>query len=88
MPDITLAEKSKRNLLIGKSWEYLSDNFHKFTEDNRIKIALELIKKSMPTLLEGKGFENKQIVIFRNEQSLKEINIGNPQQRIEKVVSA
>jgi hypothetical protein len=53
MPDITLAEKSKRNLLIGKSWGYLCDNFHKFTEDNRIRIALEVCKKNMPTILEG-----------------------------------
>ena len=53
MPDITLAEKSKRNLLIGKSWEYLCDNFHKFTEDNRIRIALEITKKNMPTVIEG-----------------------------------
>lgn len=53
MPDITLAEKSKRNMLIGKTWEYLCDNFHKFSEDNKIRIALEIAKKNMPTILEG-----------------------------------
>ena len=53
MPDITKAEKSKRNLLIGKTWEYLCDNFHKFNEENRIRIALELCKKNMPTIIEG-----------------------------------
>lgn len=53
MPDITLAEKSKRNLLIGKTWEYLCDNFHKFSEENKIRISLELVKKNMPTILGG-----------------------------------
>ena len=40
-------------MLIGMSWEYLCDNFHKFKEDNRIRIALEITKKNMPTILEG-----------------------------------
>ena len=53
MPDITLAEKSKRNFLIDKTWEYLADNFHKFSEDNKIRIALEIAKKNMPTVIEG-----------------------------------
>lgn len=53
MPDITLEEKKKRNSLIGKSWEYLCDNFHKFSQDNRIRIALEITKKNMPTVIEG-----------------------------------
>ena len=53
MPDITLNEKNHRNRLISCSWEYLCDNFHKFKEDNRIKIALEVCKKNMPTVIEG-----------------------------------
>jgi hypothetical protein len=47
------AQRNKKELLIGKSWTYLYNNFHKFSQDNKIKIALELSKKDMPTKLEG-----------------------------------
>lgn len=53
MPDITKGEKSIRELFIGKCWSYLDENFHKFSDANKIKIALELSKKSIPTVLEG-----------------------------------
>jgi predicted metallopeptidase len=46
-------EKSLKQLFVGKCWEYLNDNFHKFTETNKIKIALELCKKDIPTEISG-----------------------------------
>ena len=46
-------EKKNKRILLQKGWEYLNDNFHKFSEDNKIRIALELVKKDMPTILEG-----------------------------------
>jgi hypothetical protein len=46
-------EKSIKELFVGKCWEYLNDNFHKFSEANKIKIALELSKKDLPTQLTG-----------------------------------
>jgi len=77
MPDITLSEKSKRNLLIGKTWEYLCDNFHKFNEENRIRIALELCKKNMPTILEG-DMTNKIILMptVKIDGKEQEVKIG------------
>lgn len=39
--------------LVDMSKKYLHDNFHKFSDTNKIKIALALITKSMPTQLEG-----------------------------------
>jgi len=68
MPDITLAEKGKRNLLIGKSWEYLCDNFHKFTEDNRIRIALEIVKKNIPTEIIGQTAGDTKIIVVRDKK--------------------
>ena len=41
------SEKSIKELFIGKCWVYLNDNFHKFTETNKIKVALELCKKDV-----------------------------------------
>ena len=53
MSDISRHEKAIKELFIGKCWEYLCNNFHKFNEANRIKIALELCKKNIPTELAG-----------------------------------
>lgn len=53
MAATTNYEKSLKELLIHKSWQYLHDNFHKFTETNKIKIALELCKKDLPNQIEG-----------------------------------
>lgn len=46
-------DRNKKPDLIHKCWAYLADNFHKFSEDKQIKIALELCKKDQPTKLEG-----------------------------------
>jgi len=49
----TKSEKTIKELFIGNCWEYLRDNFHKFNETNKIKIALELCKKDLPTQVIG-----------------------------------
>ena len=46
-------EKTIKELFLGKCWEYLNNNFHKFSKTNQIKIALELCKKDLPTQLQG-----------------------------------
>jgi hypothetical protein len=46
-------EKSIKELLLRRSWSYLYDNFHKFNEANRIKIALTLVTKDIPQQIEG-----------------------------------
>ena len=45
----TTYEKTIKELFVGKCWEYLDNNFHKFNETNKIKIALEVCKKDIPT---------------------------------------
>lgn len=46
-------EKTIKELFVGHCWTYLNDNFHKFTETNKIKIALELCKKDIPQEVTG-----------------------------------
>jgi len=68
-------KKSKKELL-EKGWTYLNDNFHKFTEENRIKIALALCTKDMPTQLSGSMQVNQMPTVTLGEKPL-ELNIGN-----------
>lgn len=70
-------KKSKKELL-EKGWSYLNDNFHKFTEDNRIKIALTLCQKDMPTVMEG--VNQSQVVIMgdiKKDDQLVKYNFGD-----------
>jgi hypothetical protein len=64
------AEKGSRTikeLVIENCWQYLYENMHKFNETNRLKVALELCKKSIPTELTGevKGLGNHVVIIER-----------------------
>ena len=76
MPDISRSEKTIKQLFIGKCWEYLNNNFHKFTTTNQIKVALELCKKDMPTVMEGGLSINKMPTIKVNGKDL-EANVGS-----------
>ena len=68
----TTSEKKIKELFIGKCWEYLDDNFHKFSETNKIKIALELCKKDLPQEITGEGLRTQvnvfptKTIIFRD----------------------
>ena len=68
----TLREKTLKELVLGKCWNYINDNFHKFTEPNKIKIALALLQKSMPTIVEGDVANGPtQIVVVRSKEEEK-----------------
>uniref|UniRef100_A0A6M3KTP3 Uncharacterized protein n=1 Tax=viral metagenome TaxID=1070528 RepID=A0A6M3KTP3_9ZZZZ len=69
-------EKGIKELFVGKCWDYLNDNFHKFTETNKIKIALEITKKNMPTEFKGNFTFNNMPTATVNGQPL-EINVGD-----------
>jgi len=60
MSSITSTESYIKKEVLSKCWSYLNDNFHKFSDTNKIKIALELSKKDMPTELTGEVL--KQII--------------------------
>ena len=55
MSDISDAKKSLgvRERVIEKIWAYLDDNFHKFTEVNRMKIILAIAPKNIPQTVDG-----------------------------------
>jgi len=74
--------KSIKELVVNNCWQYLYNNFHKFNQTNKIKIALELAKKDLPTQLQGelKITEMPTAKIGgRIDQLLPlELNIGEP----------
>lgn len=49
----TKHEKTIKELFLNECWEYLRDNFHKFNETNKIKIALTLAQKDLPQEISG-----------------------------------
>jgi hypothetical protein len=49
----TKGDKSIKSLVVANCWQYLYENFHKFSETNKIKIALELAKKDIPVEVAG-----------------------------------
>lgn len=71
----TKEEKSIKVLFIAKCWEYLNDNFHKFSEGNKIKIALELSKKDIPQVIEGE-VKYTQMTTIRVETKPMELDLG------------
>ena len=63
--------------VLAKTWNYLNDNFHKFSDGNKIKVALALGLKDMPTQVEGGLSFNKMPTVMIDGQP-QEINIGDP----------
>lgn len=52
----TVTHRTNRKIkheVVENCWKYLKDNFHKFSESNKIKVALTLTQKDMATILEG-----------------------------------
>ena len=58
-----IASISTRNKVVENCWNYLLENFHKFNEHNKIKVALAVVSKDMPTKLEGADNKNTIYVI-------------------------
>lgn len=72
----TTREKNLKELVLGKCWDYINDNFHKFNEANKIKVSLALIQKSMPTEMIGQFQVTHMPTILVGEKPL-EFNIGS-----------
>lgn len=58
----TKQEKTIKELFLGKCWAYLDDNFHKFSEQNKIKVVLALCTKNVAQEVEG--MNHQQIVMM------------------------
>lgn len=76
-------EKSIKELFIGECWLYLRSNFSKFSEANKIKIALTLAQKDMPQEMSGNFNVNQMPAIQKSSGEAQpnvnlEFNIGAP----------
>lgn len=72
MNNAAKGEKTIKELVIKNCWQYLYENFHKFKEPNKIKIALELCKKDLPTELTGSPLQGEtKIIIIRDGDKTK-----------------
>ena len=47
--------------VLSKSWDYLNNNFHKFNQDTKIKVSLELCKKDIPQEVKGDLFGSSEV---------------------------
>jgi hypothetical protein len=54
----TFEEKKATKELTEKCAIYLNENFHKFSQSNKIKIALEIFKRKMPQPVTENGQED------------------------------
>ena len=68
-------ERAVREQVIENCWEYLRDNFHKFSDANKIKIALSLCTKNIPTQLEGE-IKVTEMPTIQAGNRLLEYNLG------------
>ena len=75
----TKQEKTIKELFLGKCWEYLDNNFHKFSEANKIKVVLALCTKNVAQEVEG--VTAQQIIVMndiRKQEEPLRFNIGSP----------
>ena len=75
-PNVGASVKKKQEQLYKICHDYLIDNFHKFTEANKIKVALVLASKMAPQQIEGSHTIKKMEKIKLDEKE-QELNIGN-----------
>jgi hypothetical protein len=71
---ITREEQQIKKEVLGKCWQYIRDNFHKFKEDKKIKVALELIKKDIPAQLEHSGEVSHNVFFDEMLRKAKEVD--------------
>lgn len=72
---ITAQEYTVRQRVLEKLWVYVDDNFHKFTDANKLKIVVALCAKSMPQIIEGNYNVTKMPTVKADTKEL-EYNLG------------
>ena len=67
----TNEEKKATAELLEKVSVYLNDNFHKFSDSNKIKIALEIFKRKMPTspLIDNSTHNTEVNYVWQNDSN-------------------
>lgn len=74
--NVGISIKNKQERLYTLCHDYLIDNFHKFTEANKIKVALVLASKMAPQQIEGQYSVTKMSTV-RVDDKEQELNLGN-----------
>ena len=67
---ITAQRFAVREIVLGKMWDFLNDNFHKFTDDKKLKIAVALLTKDIPHQVDDSESQKPEtkVVIIREER--------------------
>jgi hypothetical protein len=65
MPELKYDEKIAKENIIQKSYTYLNDNFHKFNDVNKIKIALQIITRDLQKPLVDSSTHHHQTTIVQ-----------------------
>lgn len=73
---ITAQQETVRQKVLSKLWEYVDQNFHKFSEPNKLKVVVALCAKSMPQVIEGNYSVTKLGKVTVDTKDL-EMNLGN-----------
>jgi hypothetical protein len=73
-------ELSIKHDVLAKMWEYLRDNFHKFSDHNKIKVALALSVKDLPQEIQGNINHVVDMPVIKIGIKPLEYNIGNIQE--------
>ena len=73
MSDIDHAKKTLgvRERVIEKLWAYLDDNFHKFTEANKMKLMVAICAKNIPQQVDGNIIYTSMSIIKVQDKPLR-----------------
>ena len=81
MNNAAKGSKSTKQEVLTMCWQYLRENFHKFSDPNKIKVALALSTKTIPTEVQGEIKVTEMPMITKTlpsgENRLLEFNIGS-----------
>lgn len=75
---LTSTKHSARELAVGKMWQEIVDNFHKYSETNKIKIMAAILGKDVPqhTTIDG-NYNVKKMSTIKIQDKEQELNLGN-----------
>lgn len=73
---ITAQQETIRQKVLEKLWDYVDQNFHKFTDANKLKVVVALCSKSMPQIVEG-NYQVTKMPSVKIEGKEQELIIGS-----------
>ena len=76
MSSITATVARVREQALDKMWNYVYENFDKFSEANKIKVSVAFCTKSMPQVIEG-NYNVTKLDKVKLDGKPQELHIGN-----------